>query len=115
MLNFVLAVAMAVEPCTADDLECLHRALQAQAMEIESLGRRLTLQAEQVKTAEDLQRVWREQAHTAYDALKEAASVIKPAPWYTHPVLWLGVGFTVATVLAVAIVYSLRPAFPLMP
>jgi hypothetical protein len=98
-------------PCAEADLECLHRALQLQAIEIESLGRQLATEASRVKSADELVQIWRDQANAAYDAAKSAVAALKPMPWFYHPALWVAVGATVAAVLTIAIVYALRPAF----
>jgi hypothetical protein len=103
------------EPCEATDLVCVHRALQQQAIEIESLGRQLNIRAEQARTAEELVRVWRDQAALARDAMKEAMAAIKTAPWWHHPALWVSVGFAVATILTVTIAYSLRAVYQVLP
>ncbi len=101
------------EPCAQDDMTCVLRTMQRQAIEIESLGRQLNIRAEQARTAEELVRVWRDQAALAREAMKDATAALKPTPFWMHPALWVSVGFTVATILAVTIVYALRPAFPL--
>jgi hypothetical protein len=107
------AAASSSEPCAEADLECLHRALQDRAIEIDSLGRRLQLQTQKAQTSDELVKVWRDQAMAAYDATKSAMQAMRPTPWFYHPALWVAVGMTIATVVVIAVVYALRPAFPL--
>lgn len=79
------------------------------ALEIESLGKQLAISKSQTRNANELIDVWRVQALAAKDAIKEAISALRPAPWYTAPVLWVAIGFTVGAALVVAVVYALVP------
>ncbi len=97
------------EPCDAADLTCLHHKILNQAIEIESLGKRLSTSTEIVANSERLIAVWKEQSTVWQSAAKEAADAIRPAAWYTAPVLWFALGFTIATALTVALVYALVP------
>ena len=66
-------------------------------------------------TADELVKVWQDQASQAYAAMQEASKAIKAAPWWQHPVLWVSVGFAVATILTVTIAYSLRAVYQPSP
>lgn len=103
------AVSSKSEPCGATDIDCLQRMILDQAIEIESLGRRLAISAKSIESSEQLIQVWKGQAAVWQEAGKEATAALRPAAWYTSPVLWFALGFTIATALTVALVYALVP------
>ncbi len=104
--NSVAASSSSKEPCDEDNLECLHKLVLDQAIQIEGLGEKLAIILERVKTSEDLIKVYKE-------ATKDAMAALRPAAWYQSPVLWLSMGVVVAGTLVVALVYVLAPAFQL--
>jgi hypothetical protein len=109
-ISFSAIAAQSNSACDGDDLDCVKRLLAEKILDVESLRKQLAISQEQVKTANQLIDIWKDVADRGVEAGREAMAALRPAPWYQAPVLWFGVGFTVAAALTVAIVYAIIPA-----
>ncbi len=109
--NPTCAQLLAQGQCGEADIACVLCLLQQKAIEVESLTKQLAISKEQYRNASELIDVWKAQAKVAHDAATEAMAALKPMAWYQSPVLWTAVGLTIGVVLAVGIVYALKPAF----
>lgn len=109
---FASSQVFAAAPCAEDDLECLHRLLDAKNTEIQSLQRELGLTNELVKTKTEENAVLTE----SNKALAGTLETVKPAlqagqrAWYEDSRLWYGAGVLTGVLLVVLTAVTVNAA-----